>query len=100
MAMKDSSCSAGQWIEIGWTAFSPDTRAKDIPEETRLVPMLARVKGFALAEAEVGQIVKLKTVTGRILEGELLSVKPAYTHSFGEPQPELLAIGLQLRKEI
>jgi len=98
--MKDNSCSAGQWIEIGWTVFSVDARAKEIPEETRLVPMLARVKGFALAKAKVGQTVKLKTVTGRILEGELLTVDPAYTHSFGEPQPELLAIGPQLRKEI
>ncbi len=98
--MSELKCIRGDWVEIGWTAFSAADRSRDIPEETRGVPVLARVKGFALSEAAVGEVISLQTVTGRVLQGELLAVRPHYTHSFGMPQPELLQIGLKLRGEV
>jgi hypothetical protein len=98
--MNGPKCAAGEWVEIGWTAFSAENRSRDIPEETQKVPMLARVKGFALSEASLGEKVSLRTTTGRVLTGELLVVRPHYTHSFGTPQPELLEIGLKLREGV
>ena len=98
--MSQTKCVRGEWVEIGWTALSAEDRSRDIPEETRSIPMLARVKGFALAEASLGETVSLRTVTGRVLAGKLLTVRPHYTHSFGMPQPELLDIGLKLREGV
>jgi 2-amino-4-ketopentanoate thiolase alpha subunit len=98
--MSQTKCSRGEWIEIGWTAFPAADRSRDIPEETQIVPMLARVKGFALSDGALGDAVSLKTVAGRVLTGELLAIRPNYTHSFGMPQPELLDIGLKLREGV
>lgn len=98
--MSADKCTRGEWVEIGWTAFSAEDRSGDIPEETRKVPLLARVKGFALSDAALGEVVSLQTVTGRVLTGELFTVRPRYTHSFGVPQAELLQVGVRLREEM
>ena len=90
-------CNLGQWVEIRWTAMASADRATNIPEETRRVPLEARVKGFAQSEASIGEELEVRTVTGRLLRGELLAINPAYSHSFGSPQPELLAIGVNLK---
>ena len=92
--------STGQWVEIGWTALTVGDRAETIPESTKMLPLYARVKGFALDAGEVGEQVRVETVSGRILQGELLTVDPTYSHSFGKPQPELLSIGRSLREEV
>ena len=38
--------------------------------------------------------VTVKTLSGRIVEGNLVIVKPHYEHSFGDTVEELLTIGL------
>jgi hypothetical protein len=98
--VKAERALVGQWVEIGWVALDVGERADNIPEATRVVPLRARVKGFAQEAGEVGQLVTIITLAGRTLRGELLHINPAHTHSFGEPQPELLCIGPSLRREV
>ncbi len=90
--------SSGQWVEIGWVALSTGARAENIPDSTKTVPLLARVKGFALEPGEIGEVISVKTRTGRILQGELLAINPSYTHSFGEIPPQLIDVGHKLRE--
>ena len=90
--------TTGQWVEIGWTALSTGARAENIPDSTKEVPLLARVKGFALEPGEIGEVISVKTRTGRILQGELLVINPGYTHSFGEIPPQLIDVGAKLRE--
>ena len=54
-------------------------------------------KGFLERDARVGEAAAVRTLSGRRVEGALLRVDPPPGHSFGEPQPELLAIGPELR---
>ncbi|MDP3058279.1 MAG: 2-amino-4-oxopentanoate thiolase subunit OrtA [bacterium] len=88
----------GQWVEIYWVVFDLQSRAEHLPECTKKVPMEAKVKGFALSEAEVGDSLSVKTLSGRIVHGVLSDPNPRHTHSFGEPQIELLRIGVSLRE--
>ena len=69
-----------------------------MPEDTKLVPLETWVKGFLLEEANLGDWVKVKTYTGREVEGTLTEIAPTFKHSFGENVPELLKIGQQLRE--
>jgi hypothetical protein len=58
------------------------------------------VKGFALAEATVGESVAVETMTGRRVEGVLTDVNPGYTHTFGRPAPEIVRVGRDLRARV
>ena len=90
---------AGDWVQIHNVILSAEERAPQVPEDTRQVPFEVRLKGFLVdAEAEVGQEVTVATVTGREIKGTLVAVKPVYPHNFGEPVPELLGIGHELRE--
>jgi hypothetical protein len=60
--------------------------------------MVLLVKGFLERDAQIGQRVKVKTLSGRTLEGELVEALPRYFHDFGEAIPELLAIGPRVRR--
>lgn len=86
------------WVEIHRVILKPEERAPNIPEETRRVPLELRVKGWLQdTSAVVGSEVTIRTATGRELKGTLRNVHPAHTHGFGEPVPELLMIGAELR---
>ena len=57
-----------------------------------------RVSGFLVeTEAEIGQNASVRTLIGRIHSGKLVAINPQYPHTFGEPIPELLMIGMELR---
>ncbi len=89
----------GDWVQIHQVVFSPGERAPNIPEETRKVPLELRVKGWlVIPEARIGEDAVIKTPAGRELEGRLVSINPPFTHGFGEPVPELLEIGPELRE--
>lgn len=89
----------GTWVEIHDIILKPEERTGMIPEETKKVPLEMRMKGYLLEDAETGERVKIETLTGRVVEGTLLSENPTYTHTYGETFiPELLAIGRDLRK--
>lgn len=88
----------GQWVSIHNIVLEPDERAPQVPEDTKKVPLEMWVKGFLINDAEIGDEASIETMTGRIVKGKLLEVNPSYEHSFGDCVPELLQIGLQLRK--
>ena len=58
------------------------------------------VKGFARRNATIGEELEIETITGRVLTGRLSAVDPGYTHTFGQPAPELVQIGRDLRKRL
>ena len=81
------------WVQIHIDVLKPEERATNIPEDTRHVPLEMWVKGHLLNEsAQIGDLVKVRTKTGREAEGTLCAVNPSYQHSFGRYIPELDAI--------
>jgi hypothetical protein len=88
----------GDWVQIHQIVLNPEERAPQVPEDTKEVPLELWVKGFALHDANIGEAVEIKTVTGRKVVGELLALNPKYIHSFGEFVPELLKIDAQLKE--
>ena len=87
----------GDWVQIHKILLKPGERAARVPQETKLVPFELRVKGFINCDAKIGEQVTITTYTGRELTGKLVAVNPAYGHDFGQPVPELLTIGRELR---
>jgi hypothetical protein len=93
----DGRVEAGRWVEIRRTLLEPGERAPQVPEDTHRVPLEMRVKGWLCHPAAPGAPVEIETVTGRRLRGFLEEVEPAYTHGFGPPVPELLAVAGEVR---
>ena len=93
-------CKAGDWVEIEVVVLEPGERSPNVPEETAGKPLLMWVKGFAKNGAAVGREVEVETMSGRAVSGRLSAVRPAYTHSFGEPPAELVSIGRDLRARL
>ena len=83
----------GTWVEIEQVVLTPAERAPTLPADTRQVPYVLRVSGFLLDDAELDQVVRIRTLIGRVLSGTLKTVNPSYTHSFGQTVQELLDIG-------
>jgi hypothetical protein len=92
--------AAGTWVEIHRTVLPPDARASHLPEDTRQVPLEMRVKGFLVAPAALGAEAEIVTPAGRRLEGTLTAARPAYSHGFGPPIPELSAVGVEVRTRL
>ena len=88
----------GDWVQIHNIVLKPWERASHLPEDTKKVPLEVWEKGFILNDARIGDEVEIETVTGRKVKGTLVKVNPVYEHNFGEPVPELLTIGRELRK--
>jgi hypothetical protein len=96
----DMDCKQGDWVQICSVVLPAGERAKQVPAETQAVPLKMFNKGFADHPAEIGQPVGITTMIGMKLEGELVAVNPRYEHDFGNPVPELMQIGLELRKRL
>jgi hypothetical protein len=78
------------WVQIHIDVLKPEERATNIPEDTRHVPLEMWVKGHLMNdEAEIGDLVSIKTKTGRIVEGTMCAVNPSFKHNFGDYVPEL-----------
>lgn len=93
-----NSAKRGDWVRIHTTILEVGERAPQIPEETRAVPLDMWVNGFLVqAEAGLGQEATVRTLAGRELTGVLSDLCPVYAIDYGKPQPELLAIGPELR---
>jgi hypothetical protein len=88
---------AGDWVELAIAVLDPGGRAPGLPPETGSTPLVACVKGFLEQDARAGEPAAIRTLAGRRVEGTLHRLDPAPRHSFGRPQPELLAIGPELR---
>jgi len=87
----------GDWVLIQWTTLTKEQRAPQIPDDTRQVPLETWVKGYLQIDAEIGEEVTVKTVTGRLETGKLVEVNPTFRHSFGEFIPEILEIDQRLQ---
>ncbi len=73
----------GQWVQVHQIVLEPSQRAPQVPDDTKKVPLEMWVKGYALHDCEINQLCKIKTLTGREVEGELVCVEPKYVHNFG-----------------
>lgn len=87
----------GDWVQIKQVGLTPEGRAPQVPEDTRRTPLLLWTKGIAETEAEIGSEIKIRTITGRVVLGELVDINPRYSHDFGNFVPELLKIDMQLK---
>ncbi|MES9874496.1 MAG: 2-amino-4-oxopentanoate thiolase subunit OrtA [Candidatus Sedimenticola sp. 20ELBAFRAG] len=87
----------GSWVEIERILLHPGERAPQVPEDTRQVSLVMRVKGFLVEPGALDDMAEIETPTGRRLMGVLVEVNPRYCHSFGEPLPELTAIAGEVR---
>lgn len=93
-------CKQGDWVQICTVVLQAGVRAKQVPPETQVVPLKMFNKGFAEHAAEIGEQVHITTVIGQKLVGELVAVNPRYDHDYGNPVPELMHIGIELRKRL
>ncbi len=87
----------GDWVQIHSTVLRPEERAPQVPADTKKVPLEMWQKGYALTAARIGEQIQIRTVTGRVVTGELVSINPRYDHGFGRPVESVLAIGQELR---
>ena len=89
----------GDWVRIHNIILEVGERATNIPEDTQNVPLEMWDKGFLLDDnAKIGDMVKVETYIGRVIEGRLIELNPYYKHDFGKSVPELLYIGRQARE--
>jgi len=87
----------GEWVQIHQIILEPEERSPYLPEDTKKEPLEMWQKGFLLHDANIGDCVEIETVIGRKVKGYLVKIKPIYDYNFGEPIPELLSIGKELR---
>lgn len=87
----------GEWVRIHKNILEPSERAPQVPEDTKKVPLEMWVKGYLQEDANLGDRVRIITLTGRVEEGDLIEVNPYYEHDFGKFVPELLIISKQVR---
>ena len=82
----------GSYVRIRKTILKPEERSDNLPKETKLVPFKMWIKGYLLEDADLFDIVKIKTITGRIETGRLKEANPPYKHSYGDFIPEILLL--------
>ena len=93
-------CKPGDWVEIERVLLEPADRSPNLPPETADKPLMVWMKGFARADAVLGDEVSVETMTGRVVIGRLSAINPGYHHTFGEPVPELTSVGRDLRRRL
>ena len=93
-------CRADDWVEVERVLLTPSERAAGLPDDTAAQPLLVWVKGFAQSEVALGEEVAIETMTGRRITGRLSAVLPGYFHTFGQPIPELVHVGRDLRARL
>jgi 2-amino-4-ketopentanoate thiolase alpha subunit len=90
----------GDWVEIEATLLDPADRSSNLPPETAAKPLMLWVKGFARGQAAVGGELTIETMTGRLVSGRLSAVNPGYSITYGDPIPELVHVGRDLRSRL
>ena len=93
-----ASVKKGDWVQIENIVLPAGQRAPQVPEDTQACDLKLWVKGIAQQDAEMGDEIEIKTVTGRIAKGRVCDVNPRYVHDYGESQPELRKIYLQVKE--
>lgn len=90
----------GTWVEIEEIVLTPEDRAKNIPEETRVTPLKCWIRGNCLKDCDLGDEVEVETNIGRIVKGKVVEVEPGYYHTFGKYVSEMGNVGKQARQII
>lgn len=90
----------GIYVRIRKTIFKPEERSENLPKETKQVPYKMWVKGFLEEEADLFDLVVIKTITGRSESGRLKEVEPPYKHSYGDFVPEILKLSDIILKDM
>jgi 2-amino-4-ketopentanoate thiolase alpha subunit len=90
----------GDWVEVECKLLDPADRSTNLPPETADKPLMMWVKGFAQGEAAIGESLTIETMTGRRVSGALSAVNPGYFITYGDPIPELTAVGRDLRARL
>ena len=91
---------AGSWVELHLTILDPAGRAPDLPPDTAALAFTARVRGFLDAPARIGDEATVRTLLGRRVSGRVGSLTPRDPADFGDPSPELLTVGLEMRDRL
>ncbi len=90
----------GSYVRIRKTLLKPGERSQNLPKETSLVPFKMWVKGFLQDDADLFDIVTVKTITGRFETGRLKETSPAYKHNYGDFISEILKINDIIRSDM
>lgn len=92
--------SKGTWVEVEEIVLTPENRAQNIPEETKITPLKAWIRGYCLENCELGDTVEVKTNVGRSVKGTVVDVEPGYYHTYGKYVKEISHVGQQAREMI
>lgn len=84
----------GCYVEIERILLTPEQRAAGLPADTAATPYRLLLNGFLLAPAAPGEAATVRSLIGREHTGTLRGRATGYQHSFGEPVPELIRLGL------
>jgi len=88
----------GEWVRIHSVVLKADERTAKLPDDTQKCDLQMWTKGFLQEDAEIGDVVTVKTASNRLEKGTLIEVNPYYTHSYGTFVPEIVQIDRQLRE--
>jgi hypothetical protein len=91
---------AGAWVEISQVVLPAGARAPNVPPDTAETDFVARIRGFLTAPAAVGNDATVRTLVGREVAGRLTAINPRNPADFGDPVPELLALGSDARRAL
>lgn len=100
--LEGSDCviQKNMYVEVHNVIFEGGKRTAKLPDDTKNVPYEMYQKGFLIDDASIGEIVKIETITGRIVKGKLVRVNPTYDLGYGSFVPHILKIKKILRDEI
>jgi 2-amino-4-ketopentanoate thiolase alpha subunit len=91
---------AGTWVELERVILKAGERAPGIPADTASVPFAGRVRGFLVAPARMGTTAEVRTQAERVVAGRLRAVLPRNPADFGNPSPELLQVGKEMKRRL
>jgi 2-amino-4-ketopentanoate thiolase alpha subunit len=91
---------AGAWVEVSQVVLPAGGRAPNVPQDTAATDFVARVRGFLTEPAALGDDATVRTLLGREVGGRLAVVNPRNPADFGDPVPELLALGVAARRAL
>ena len=74
----------GEFVRIREYLLSPKNRLENVPEDTSKVPLKMWIKGELLEEVELFEKTRIKTATGRVVEGTVKEKQPKYKHNYGD----------------
>jgi 2-amino-4-ketopentanoate thiolase alpha subunit len=99
-ATSDEVLPGGSWVEVQLTVLEAAGRAPSVPPDTARQDFVARVRGFLMDPARVGETADIRTLAGRTVHGTLTALNPRNPANFGDPVPALLEIGADNRSRI